>query len=153
MHWFRRRQDSAAQLPTQFHTLLACEEYPLLDSVNFDIPVSHFEAYARRVRLYREAAVLLAFVERGADDPKIAPTLGAYEALLMGRVGGVVSRRLGSAVVFWHRPRCKQRSHLEHVCFRMDEPVLGREVECGRGGARAKRGYHLSVLRSEPRKP
>lgn len=93
MRWFRRRQASPAKLAAQFHTLLACEEYQALAAANFDIPTSHLEAYARRVRLYREATVLLAFVERGAQDPKIAPTLVAYEALLMGRVGGVVSRR------------------------------------------------------------
>ena len=93
MRWFRRRQASAAELAAQFHTLLACEEFEPLAAVNFEPPASHVEAYAQRVRLYREAAILLAFVERGPGDPRIAPTLAAYQAILMGRLDWIVSPR------------------------------------------------------------
>lgn len=93
MRWFRRRQASATELAAQFHTLLACEEFELLAAINFDLPASHVEAYAQRVHLYREAAILLAFVERGPDDPRIAPTLAGYQAILMGRLDGIVSPR------------------------------------------------------------
>ena len=160
----------AAELAAQFHTILACEEDPSLAAVNFDIPAPRLEAYARRVRLYREAATLLAFVERGPDDPKIAPTLAAYQAILMGRADGIVSPGtqrgkeicdalmeianlvkpgtatdssgpwVGSAMVFWQRPRCNQPSHLGQFCPRLDGPLLDREVECGRAVARASRG-------------
>ena len=85
MSWFRRKAVSPAEIAKQLHSILACEEDPLLAASNFDVPAPCLEAYRQRVFLYREASILLALVERGPGNQKIAPTLKAYEAIIFGK--------------------------------------------------------------------